>query len=164
MNMKHLMEGLEPEWNKNMGLLSSISMSRDISSSPVSWASIDLSDDGTGKILERQELGFEDELLCWWVQASSWQSYSLYNKTSTHSSNEEPRVFMCSASVTRSRTSKKDAVKRKAIRDGAETGSGSEEESRSVDASEVTSRRRRCGGRGFRSFQFLGLLSLPHNL
>lgn len=34
--MKNLMEGLEPEWNKNMGLLSNISMSRDISSSPVS--------------------------------------------------------------------------------------------------------------------------------
>ena len=43
MNMKNLMEGLEPEWNKNMGLLSNVSMSRDISSSPVSVDDLQLS-------------------------------------------------------------------------------------------------------------------------
>ena len=95
------------------------------------------------------------------MQASSWQSYSLCNETSTQSSkvgNEEgeqpaqqPRVFMCSASV-RSRASKSDSAThhRSRDRDGRMQGCGGENwavragmsgslESQSLEASEVTS-------------------------
>jgi hypothetical protein len=91
------------------------------------------------------------------VQASeSWQSYSLCNETSKSSHEEgqqqQPRVFMCSASMTRSRTAK-SVTSGSATHDRRSQGSGfggeswrgrgksaGEEESQSLDASEVTSR------------------------